>query len=347
MSIVIRVHWTQRRKLRTLAQRSKDRDLARRAMAIGWIMNAKSVSEVADSVAAARSTLYRWIGWFEGEGIAGLVRDRGGRAPSTVTGELLEALQALVEDAPQTYGYLRSSWSSELLSVALWEHHGLSIHPATVRSVLKRQGVAWRRARPTLYKRDPRKQQKLEAIQRAIASANAPTEVFFVDEADIDLNPPIGFVWSRRGQQHAVATPGQNEKHYVAGALNARTGRLVWVEHPHKNTTLFMSLLHAIRRRYRRAKRIVLVLDNYIVHKADAVNAWLANNPKFTLLFQPVYYPWINRLERLWKAMHDTVTRNHRCFTLYQLCQLIKRFFEVAQPFPGAGHGVARFRAGI
>ena len=58
---------------------------------------------------------------------------------------------------------------------------------------------------------------------------------------------------------------------------------------------------------------------------------------------EPVDYPWINRIERLWKAMHDTVTRNHHCETLYQLCQDVKCFFQFVQPFPGAGHDVARF----
>ena len=45
--------------------------------------------------------------------------------------------------------------------------------------------------------------------------------------------------------------------------------------------------------------------------------------------------------------MHDTVTRNHRCHSLYELCQDVKRFFIAALPFPGAQHGVAEFRSVI
>jgi transposase len=184
-------------------------------------------------------------------------------------------------------------------------------------------------------------------IQQAIVTEDAHTEVFFVDVADIELNPRIGSTRSRRGRRHAVPTPGQDEKHYVAGALNARSGRLVWVEHRSKNTTLFLSLLEAIRRSYRRTSRIVLILDNYVVHKTDAVQPWRARRSKFTFPVQPVYYPRVNRIERLWKAMHGTVTRNHTWVTLYKLCQFIKHFFEVVQPFPGAGHGVAVFRVAI
>ena len=184
-------------------------------------------------------------------------------------------------------------------------------------------------------------------MNKLFASKDPYTEVFFVDEADIELNPRIGFTWSRRAKQAAIPTPGQNRKHYVAGALHAHTGRLVWVEHEKKNTALFMKLFAALRRSYRRARHIVLILDNYIIHKSDAVAQFLARNPKFKLLFQPVYYPWINRIERLWKTMHDTVTRNHRCTTLHALCQDVKRFFQVVQPFPGAGQGVAEFGSPI
>ena len=347
MVIVIRGSWTQQRKLRTLAQRSKDRGLMRRALAISWLMRGQRVAAVAEALMAARSSVYRWVSWFKAGGLEGLRRGYGGRSVRTVNEALLRALEALVQESPRTFGYLRSTWSSELLGQALGEHYGFAIHASTVRRVLPRLDFGWRRARPTLWKRDPRKEQKLKAIQHAIETAKAHTEVFFVDEADIDLNPRIGYTWSRRGQQVAVPTPGQNQKHYVAGALHARSGRLVWVENPRKNSNLFLKLLNALKRRYRRARRIVLILDNYTIHKSHAVAYWLAAHPKFELLFQPVYYPWVNRIERLWKAMHDTVTRNHRCPTLYALCQDVKRFFEVVQPFPGAQHAVAQLGSAI
>ena len=79
--------------------------------------------------------------------------------------------------------------------------------------------------------------------REGLAEEDPYTEVFFADEVDVDLNPRIGSAWMRRGEQTAVPTPGQNEKHYIAGALHAHTGRLVWVEHPRKNSVLFVKLL--------------------------------------------------------------------------------------------------------
>ena len=347
MTIVNRSTWTQRRKLRQLSQRTNDARLVKRSLALLWLFRGHAVSAVADGLLVARSSIYRWARWFEEDGITGLLRSRGGRAPSSVTGSLLAQLEELLDQTPREFGYLRTTWSSELLARALRDVHGLVIHPSTIRRALQRTDFRWRRARPTLCIRDPRKAEKLKAIQNAIDERDPYTEVFFVDEADIDLNPRIGFTWSRRGEQCAVPTPGKNRKHYVAGALHAHSGRLVWVEHERKTTHLFLKLLDALQHQYRRARRIVLIADNYIIHKTKLVAQWLAVHPKFQLLFQPVYYPWVNRIERLWKLMHDTVTRNHRCKTLRELCQDIRQFFDVVQPFPGAQHGVAEFRSAI
>jgi hypothetical protein len=57
----------------------------------------------------------------------------------------------------------------------------------------------------------------------------------FEDEVDVHLNPKIGSMWMRRGQQAEVVTPGSNVKRYLAGSLHWRTGRLL--TEPPRHTT--------------------------------------------------------------------------------------------------------------
>lgn len=347
MSIVERLRADERWALRRMVHRSRCREEVRRALAILRLAEGQSVSEVARLVEAARSSVYRWLEAFRRDGVSGLRQGRRGRGRSTVNRHLVEALVWLLERPPEAFGYLRSTWSSELMAKALAEQFSLRAHPSTLRRLLVRIDWVWRRARPTLNRRDPNKAEKLARIEAALGDADARTEVFYVDEADIDLNPRIGCQWTRRGEQPAVVTPGQNKKVYLAGALHAHTGHVLWRGGEGKNSALFVELLEHLRRRYRRARRIVLILDNYIIHKSRETRRWLAKNPKFTLLFQPVYHPWVNRIERLWKAMHDTVTRNHRCRDLGELIERVVRFLAAAQPFPGAGHGLAHAEAGV
>ena len=103
-----------------------------------------------------------------------------------------------------------------------------------------------------------------------------------------------------------------------------------------------MRLLEAIERQHgRRFRRLYVVLDNYGIHSSRLARAWLAHHPRVRLLFQPAYHPWVNAIERLWKALHDTVTRNHRYKSLDQLMLAVRRFLKVAQPFPGNHHALA------
>lgn len=331
-----------RRRLKRTVQKSPDRDHVRRALALLHLAGGHTLSETARQVCAARSTVGQWRGLYEEYGEAGLEPASRGRIPWTVTEEVTTTLEALLADSPQSYGYVRSRWSSELLALEVQRQLGVSIHASTVRRILPRLGFVYRRARPVLVRRDPNKNRKLRAISRALRRRRG-TEVFYLDEAAVDFNPRIGSAWTRRGRQIGVPTPGQNIKHYLAGALHAHTGRLVWVEHPRKNTMLFIKLLAAVRRTYRSARRVVLILDNYVIHRSDAVYLWLANNPKFRLLFQPTYSPWTNQIERLWKTLHDTITRNHRYATFRELAQRIIRFLDAVQPFPGNQHAITSF----
>ncbi|KRS21776.1 integrase, partial [Alishewanella sp. WH16-1] len=93
---------------------------------------------------------------------------------------------------------------------------------------------------------------------------------------------------------------------------------------------LFIALLEKLKGQYRRAKSIRLIVDNYIIHKRKKTHKWLSDNPKFKLLFLPVYSPWHNKIEKLWHALHETITRNHQCknmddLLLYGHCRTVSR----------------------
>lgn len=332
-----------RRRFKRIAQRHPDAAYRRRALALLQLHahGGVGVSAVAEQLCAARSSVQRWRGQYEEFGEAGIAPQPRGRTDWKATEPVLQALEALARTAPADHGYLRSRWSSELLAEELARQHGPQVHATTVRRWLRRLAWGWRRARPTLMIRDPHKSARLRAIGRALADDTPGTEVFYLDEADIDLNPRIGADWMPRGQQRQVPTPGRNRKCYMAGALHARTGRVVWVEHDRKTSLLFLRLLNELRRTYRAARRLVLILDNYIIHKSQIARRWLANNPKFQLLFQPAYHPWVNRIERLWKQLHDNVTRNHHQPTLPALMNNVRRFMRACQPFPGASPALA------
>ena len=331
-----------RRRLKKIMQKSKDIKYARRSQAILLLHAGHTVSEVARLLCAARSAVNHWRARIEQFGEAGLVAETPGRKSYTVNEDVGAYLLILINKEPGDYGYLPSRWTTEMLSNQVNQALGIQIHASTVRRLLPKLGIFWNRARPTLCIKDPNKTAKMKAITRALNSASEQRPVFYVDEVDVDFNPRIGNSWMQKGKQTTIPTPGKNQKHYLAGALNAATGKVVWVEWEKKNSEIFILLLAELRKRYRKAKKITLIADNYIIHKSAMTQCFLKYNEKFKILFQPVYHPWVNEIELLWKQLHNKITRNHKFSTMNKLLEAVNKFMIVVSPFPRSNVQMAR-----
>ena len=157
----------------------------------------------------------------------------------------------------------------------------------------------------------------------------------FADELDIHLLAKIGYEWMPRGEQREVATPGKNEKRYLAGALDVRTGRMLHSVWWRKVNGLFIDLLGVLEAAYPTADidRIVVVVDNYGIHKAEAVKRWLADHPRIEVLFLPTYCPRANPIERCFGDVHDKCTRNHRRKRIRDLVKDVDRHIEKNGPW--------------
>jgi putative transposase len=123
----------------------------------------------------------------------------------------------------------------------------------------------------------------------------------FADELDIHLRSKVGAAWMPKGSQEEVMTPGQNEKHYLAGALDLSTGKIFHGRGTRKTHAVLRDLLTLLARPYapQQVRRIYVVVDNDRLHKAKAVGQWLATQPRFELLWLPTSCPRANPLARL------------------------------------------------
>ncbi|EMX1062547.1 IS630 family transposase [Salmonella enterica] len=342
MPIIAAIPDEERQLMRKEAQQTHDKNHARRLIAMLMLHQGMTVTDVARLLCAARSSVGRWINWFTLHGVEGLKSLRPGRAPRWPIADILQLLPLLVQRSPKDFGWLRSRWSTELLALVINRLFDVTLHRSTLHRYLRQADMVWRRAAPTLKIKDPHYEEKRLVIDQALAQEQTAHPVFYQDEVDIDLNPKIGADWMPKGQQKRIATPGQNQKHYLAGALHSGTGRVHYVSGSSKSSDLFISLLETLRRTYRRAKTITLVADNYIIHKSRKVERWLEENPKFRLLFLPMYSPWLNPIERLWLSLHETITRNHQCRYMWQLLKQVAQFMNAASLFPGNQQGLAK-----
>ena len=83
---------------------------------------------------------------------------------------------------------------------------------------------------------------------------------------------------------------------------------------------LFMRLVFQLGWDYLQARRIHLIVDNFGIHESQFSKLVLAScEGKVRVRFLPPYCPDDNRIERVWRDLHDNVTRNHRCRTMDEL----------------------------
>ena len=275
----------------------------------------RTPTEIAAALFCSRSSIYRTVDAYRrGELALGLATEAGAPPAPAARASLKRSLVALLKRAPQAFGWCRVRWSCACLAAELKTRRNVSLSQETVRRWLHELGYVWKRARHVARDDDPERIAKLARIRQLIEHLLPTEALLFADELDIHLLPKLGCEWMRRGTQREIMTPGTNRKNYLAGALNFATGKVLHLVGERKNRWLFIDLLRVIDRACPATKftKIYVVVDNYGIHKAKAVGAWLARHPRFELVWLPAYCPRANPIERVFGDVHDKCTRNHK-----------------------------------
>lgn len=331
-AIVLNVRHAVKERLLKNLRRCRNADTRQRYLIILNILNGRSARTTGEVLQVHHTTIYRVLRRFRAYGEAGLWDGRADNGEDKLDETYLGKLDRLVRATPKEYGWRRPTWTRELLVETMVRLTGVRIHVATMSRALAR--IKARRGRPKPTVGCPwtkaAKTRRLHRIRDLLASLPRRARAFYEDEVDIHLNPKIGLDWMGHGQQKEVLTPGQNEKRYLAGALDVRTGALLWVEGARKTSYLFLDLLDKLVKAYPDASRLHLILDNYRIHKSEivlaALKGYLAG--RVELHFLPPYCPDHNKIERVWEDLHANVTRNHTCPDMATLMQQVRYYLR-------------------
>ncbi len=320
-----------RRRIIRASQKTRNADFRIRCRLVLKMAEGLSAHAAAMALGCAPSTAWRVALRFRAEGEQGLLDRRTENGSLKVDEDVRGGILQIVVGRPADHGFQRSTWSLEVLAQVIAKELNVRLSLGHLSKVMRSLGVVLKRARP--FVRCPWSRRRREdriAELRALAAHRARREVvLFVDEIDIHKNPRIGPDWTLRGQQRYVETPGRNEKRYLAGAYDHAQGRLIYVEGDRKASWLFVRLLHLLASIYHRTRTIHLILDNYVIHKSRWVEKALRElGGRIELHFLPPYCPQENRIERLWKDVHDNVTRNHDKKTMIDLLEAIFQYLS-------------------
>jgi transposase len=332
MDIVPRISRPERRNLLRLGRKSGDLATALRFHIVAKLGLCKTSPEVAEELDVARSTVVRTAHSFAAEGIPGLYDKRRGNGKPKADDAFRLRVAKILLRTPEHFDWRRPTWTREILCLQMKEEGWPEVAVCTMGRVLASLGARLGMPKPVVlcpWKRDAR-EARLTKLRALEARASVAEPVLYSDEVDIHLNPKIGRDWMLPGQQRRVATPGKNQKFYLAGALDVLRGVLHTTGTAHKNAGLFCELLELLDKTYGpEVRRIHLIVDNYGIHSAKATLRVLeALNGRIVLHFLPPYCPDANRIERVWQDLHANVTRNHRCKTMKRLLENAREYLQ-------------------
>jgi transposase len=330
-SILAGVRFAVKEKLCKQLRRCRNAGVRVRYLVIINLLNGRSARQTAEVLGVHNTTVYRVARRFRARGEWSLWDAREDNGQTKLDEHFLTVLYGVVRATPQQYGWRRPTWTRELLVDTLARETGVRVHVTTMSRALALVKARRGRPRPTVACPWPKaaKTRRLNAIRHLLATLPRGQVAVYEDEVDIHLNPKIGLDWMVRGHQKEVRTPGKNVKRYLAGALDARSGRLLWVEGERKTSALFIALLDQLLQTYARAPVVHVILDNYRIHDSKIVHAALLGfGGRIRLHFLPPYCPDDNKIERLWQDLHANVTRNHTCPDIVSLMREVRYYLR-------------------
>lgn len=201
-------------------------------------------------------------------------------------------VQEVVHRSPRLYELPRSNWrQADLRQVIAWMRP-LSL-PGISR-LLRRLQVVYKRGRGSRHSPDLAYNEKLATIARAKARSQADPERFpflYEDEMTYELRPRVSRAYARRGREVKLARQAPTaEQRRIAGSIEVNTGVVIARQRDHFTVKEMYRYLRLVEKRFPKAERITIALDNWPVHFHAFVLEELAKRKsRIQLLPLPTY----------------------------------------------------------
>jgi len=251
---------------------------------------------------------------------------RGGRAPK-FTLPLRREIKKIAKSRPVDHGLPFSAWSlSKLADFLVAEGVVEDISHEGLRTVLREEGVTFKRLKTWKASKDPHYQEKKARIEHLYAIADRtvtpgagdPAAVICVDEfGPLNLQPRPGRQWAAisgktkepgrapRRRLRATYTRTKGVRHLFA-AYDLAEDKMYGHIKPRKTRARFLEFCRYLRTLYPPQVRIAIICDNFAPHlatrKDKRVGQWTAAN-NTEIAYTPTNASWWNpgtRQSRSW-----------------------------------------------
>jgi len=266
-------------------------------------------SDVIASFGLCRTSIYRWLRAQRQGGEEALLSTKGtGRRPRLTNKQKQQVRRWICGKDPRQYGFDFGLWTRLIVADLIEQRMGITMSLTSVGRLLAQLQITPQKPLRRAYERDP------EAIELwktdtypklRIRATERGADIFFLDEAGIRSDAPLGRTWGQRGKTPVVATSGQRQSANAVSAVNAHGAFWYNVYTGHLNATAFITFLRQFMRG--RRQRVFLVVDRHPAHIAHCVADYVQSlKGRLELHFLPGYAPDLNPDEFVWNYIRTT-----------------------------------------
>ena len=263
-------------------------------------------SEVMNSLGLCRTTIYPWLRKYEQAGLEGLVEKiAAGPEPKLTDKQGQRVKRWILGKDPRQYGFDFGLWSRRIVQALIKEKMAMELGLTAVGRLLAGLEITPQKPLRRAYERDPKAvefwlKQSYPKLKRRAKRLGA--NIFFLDEAGFQSDPPLGRTYGLKGKTPVVVTSGQRQSINVISALNAR-GQFWAATYTGKfNAEAFVAFLKNFIKG--RSGRIFLVMDGHPAHEANVVKRYVQTlQGRLELVRLPSYAPDLNPDEFVWSHM--------------------------------------------
>jgi hypothetical protein len=193
-----------------------------------WCATGPTPTDLAAVLFCSRSSVYRTVRASRAGALGRAHAAQGRRVPPVRTAVRLptrrRSLLARLQVPPRASGWCRTRRRGAPLALTLQTTRGMAVSAETRRRWRHDLGWVWKRA-PLVAKADaPQRGDRLAHRRFVYEPLPRGEAMVCADALALPLGPKVGCAWRPRGSPLAVMTPGQHQKHSLAGALDWATG---------------------------------------------------------------------------------------------------------------------------
>jgi transposase len=282
-----------------------------RRLAVRRVESGEKPSVVIQSLGLYRTSIYKWLRVYRRGGDSALVsRKAPGPKPKLTAAQKRKVRQWIVGKDPRQWGFDFGLWTRKVVQTMIGDRFGVSLTLPSVGHLLTSLDITPQKPLRRAYERDEVavtkwKEETYPHLRRRARRIGA--DIFFLDEAGVRSDSPLGRSYGLKGHTPVVKTSGKRQAINAISAVNAR-GAFWYNVYPGKlNAALFVHFLGDFMRR--RRKPVFLVLDSLPAHKAKAAETYVASlKGRLELHFLPTYAPDTNPDEFVWSHLKQNGT---------------------------------------